>query len=647
MSNGSAGSAGGFFTSVFSAAQNMGTTLANMGGNNNNRPRGLTTGSGTGSIPEEREEAEAETTHRGSEKESVEEDAPKPLAIDTMGSGNLSLSHLGITTESPQAMTAPNGGIRSRSGTQVRHEEHAAKMEDVSAAEAVSAAYSSPIAANGLDRPATAVAEDTTLGLERPPSQAGSLVAPTPPGGSIYEGDNGIRRTGSIREKLADRKRKKHRNSSGATIGAALAASTSALTSPSRNSLGAKLDGFVYANRKRDKDYHQLFRSVPEDDHLLEDYSCALQRDIILAGRIYVSEGHICFSSNILGWVTNLIISFDEIVAIEKESTAMVFPNAIAIQTLHARHTFRSLLSREATYDLMIGIWKTNHPNLKTTETGTKLLTGADAIAAAENAEEDSGDEDEDESEDGEDDDDDDDGDSLESRPGSVTPSVNTAAPGSPQRKASQMAQDVATATSVGPTVGESKAATAAAGAAATAEKDYPGPATHAPTECSDGATHYENLLKDDVIPAPLGKVYSMMFGPASGGFMSRWLLDEAKCWDLEVVGGGQLKAIDNDNKVRNYSYMKPLYGAIGPKQTKCIVKEEVDAFDLDKAVSITVTTQTPDVPSGNVFASKTRYCLSWGPNNGTKFHMSFFTEWSGKSWIKGKSQFFSLQCLP
>lgn len=618
----------------------MGTTLANMGGNNANRPRGLTTGSGNESIPEEKDEAEAKTTHELSEKEDIEAEPPKPLAIDTMGSGNLSLSHLGITTESPQAMTAPSGGIRSRSGTQVRHEEHAAKMEDVSAAEAVSAAYSAPAPFNGIDRPATAVAEDSSLGLDRPPSQSGSLAARTPPNGSIYEGDQGIRRTGSIREKLADRKRRKHRNSSGATIGAALAASTSVLASPSRNSLSAKLEGFVYANRKRDKDYHQLFRSVPEDDHLLEDYSCALQRDIILAGRIYVSEGHICFSSNILGWVTNLIISFDEIVAIEKESTAMVFPNAIAIQTLHARHTFRSLLSREATYDLMIAIWKTNHPNLASTETGTKLLSGADAIAA-ENAEQDSGDEDEDESEDGSDDDGDDE--SLDSKPGSITPSVNAAAaPSSPQRKASQMVQDAATAASQGPTVSEGKAAVAAAGAAATADKDYPGPATHAPTECGDSATHFENLLKDDVIPAPLGKVYSMVFGPASGGFMTRWLIDEAKCWDLEVNGGGQLKAIDNDNKSRTFTYMKPLYGAIGPKQTKCIVKEDVDAFDLDKAVSVTVTTQTPDVPSGNVFASKTRYCLSWGPNNGTKIHMSFFTEWSGKSWIKGKSQSFT-----
>ncbi|RJE16664.1 GRAM domain protein, partial [Aspergillus sclerotialis] len=61
-----------------------------------------------------------------------------------------------------------------------------------------------------------------------------------------------------------------------------------------------RLTGFAVASKKRNRDFHQLFRSVPEDDYLIEDYSCALQREIILAGRIYVSEGHICFSSNIL-----------------------------------------------------------------------------------------------------------------------------------------------------------------------------------------------------------------------------------------------------------------------------------------------------------------------------------------------------------
>jgi hypothetical protein len=36
------------------------------------------------------------------------------------------------------------------------------------------------------------------------------------------------------------------------------------------------------------------------------DYGCALQRDILLQGRLYVSEHHIAFHANIFGWITNV-----------------------------------------------------------------------------------------------------------------------------------------------------------------------------------------------------------------------------------------------------------------------------------------------------------------------------------------------------
>jgi len=38
----------------------------------------------------------------------------------------------------------------------------------------------------------------------------------------------------------------------------------------------------------------------------LPDYGCALQREILVQGRIYISENHICFHANIFGWVTDV-----------------------------------------------------------------------------------------------------------------------------------------------------------------------------------------------------------------------------------------------------------------------------------------------------------------------------------------------------
>lgn len=60
------------------------------------------------------------------------------------------------------------------------------------------------------------------------------------------------------------------------------------------------------ANAKRNQDFHALFRSVPEEDNLIEDFGCALQKEILLQGRIYISESYLCFNANIFGWVTNV-----------------------------------------------------------------------------------------------------------------------------------------------------------------------------------------------------------------------------------------------------------------------------------------------------------------------------------------------------
>ena len=38
----------------------------------------------------------------------------------------------------------------------------------------------------------------------------------------------------------------------------------------------------------------------------LLDFSCALSREILLQGRIYVSQGWVCFYSNIFGWETQV-----------------------------------------------------------------------------------------------------------------------------------------------------------------------------------------------------------------------------------------------------------------------------------------------------------------------------------------------------
>jgi hypothetical protein len=618
----------GFFSSWVSAAQNAANTITNTL-NTQTRAR-----SGTEDSEQEKFVAPETESEPNGPMAAEPGKSKKQLAVETLGAGDLKLSHLGIGTESKENGTTRPDLTEARNDSTIRRDEAAAKVEDMLAKRAVSAAYERP----SEEESKTPVAEisDPMNSLKQSATfNSSASELQTTPNGSLLDGETGsVRRTNSVRSRLKERRKRGSSTATGASaVGTLLAASASSLVNPAA---GPKLTGFAVAPKARNRTFHQLFRSVPEDDFLIEDYSCALQKEILLAGRIYISEGHICFSSNILGWVTTLVISFEEVMGIERETTAMVFPNAIAVQTLHARHTFRSLLSREATFDLLVGIWKASHPaafkksiNGKQDEEETAQKT--DKIAEIESDSEEGSDEDDEIY----DEDEEDEGAGSFVEAGSLAGSDMTDGARSLAKKASAINGGAASAAMPHPAAaGDGSATEKAVAAASAATVDFPGPSTHAPTECTDSATHYDKLIKDESIPAPLGKIYSMLFGPTSGIFLTKYLVDEQKVMELQYED--DKKGLGDQNKVRSYSYIKPLYGSIGPKQTKCITSENLDAFDLERSVSVTCTTQTPDVPSGNVFSVKTRYCLSWAPGNATRLQMNCTIEWTGKSWLKG-----------
>ncbi|KAJ4363583.1 hypothetical protein N0V83_009879 [Neocucurbitaria cava] len=616
-------SPGGFFASIFSAAQNAANNLTDTIANN------ATAKNKTNQQQQKDDDKRPEdggeevigpesadpTTDSGTEK--------RRPAVETLGSGNLSLAQLGILESNE---VSP---MSSATNVTMKADEASANVEDMAAAQAVSAAYAGekpPSTAGERPRSLTAVSGQSA-GATSPPRQIEITDSPAA---------SSIQRQGSIRSRISGGRRRRHRGSSattGNTIGAIISASTTTLA-PNIPMNGNRLNGtgFAVASPKRNRDFHNLFKSVPEDDYLIEDYSAALQKEILLHGRLYVSEGHLCFSSNILGWVTNLVISFDEVVSVEKKSTAVLFPNAIVISTLHARNVFASFLSRDSTYDLIIGIWKISHPNLKSSLNGVALdgsATGdktekAESIGSDEGSEQDSDDEvyDEDAEED------DGIGSFTEAGEGSVAGSEAPSVPGETNRKVSGA---VAQAVGGG---GETMEAAKAATSGATNGADFPGSTTHGPTECGDNDQHYDKLLIDTTIPAPLGKVYSLMFGPASGVFMRKWLIEDQRSSDLQMED--DKKGLNEDKKSFSYSYIKPLSAPVGPRQTKCNISMALEQFDLEKAVSVQCSTGTPDVPSGNIFLTKTRYCLMWGPGNSTRLIMTFTVEWSGKSWLRG-----------
>lgn len=597
----------GFFSSVLSVAQNAATTLSNTVNTTNiglgGRPKTP--------IPLESQEGDGDTTEVVSSNTQPTGSTMGEPAVKTMGNGDLSLSQLGIQESAPASQVSRLSDQLAAADSRTRSE---------SAPEAP--ASSQP----------TLIADDSAL--SRPRSQYDSVSDRTPPT-SVYEGKSGVNRSGSIRSAIG---RRRKRGSTGGTASsntaAAIAAAGANVAHPAALASTPKLTGFAVASKKRNRDFHTLFKSVPDDDYLIEDYSCALQREILAHGRLYVSEGHLCFSSNILGWVTTLVMSFDEIVSVEKRSTALVFKNGLMISTLHAKHVFASFTSRDSTYDLIVNIWKLGHPTLRSSLNGVCLDdTGGDKTEKIDDADpvpdnSGSGSEiyDED-SEDGEDEIYDEDED--EDEHGDAGSNEITAADTDGEKTATRKASGALAAN--GASEKPKDGAPAPAGG-----NDFPGPAAHAPTECGDAATHFERLLADEIIPAPLGKVYNLVFGPASVNYMSKWLTADQKCFDLQME---DKIGLTQDNKSRAYTYIKPLNASIGPKQTKCIVNETVENLDLEKAVNVLVTVQNPDVPSGNIFCVKTKYCMSWAENNATRLQTSCTIEWTGKSWLKGKQE--------
>lgn len=631
----SPGGPGGFFASIFSAAQNAANNLTDT--ITNNAPGKNKPGQQQQQQQKEDESKPEDSTEEviGPEKadSAVSGDTEKRRpAVETLGSGNLSLAQLGITDSSE---VSP---MTSTTNVTIRADEAAAKVDDMAAAQAVSAAYAAdkpPSIKSERPRSLTAISGLSGPGAMTPPRQAEITDSPAA---------SSIQRQGSIRSRISGGRRRRHRGSSATTgnaTGTGISASTTTLA-PSAALNGNRLNGtgFAVASPKRNRDFHNLFKSVPEDDYLIEDYSAALQKEILLHGRLYVSEGHLCFSSNILGWVTNLVISFDEVVSVEKKSTAVLFPNAIVISTLHARNVFASFLTRDSTYDLIIGIWKISHPNLKSSLNGV-ILDGsgtgdktekADSLGSEDGSLQDSDDEVYDEDAD----EDDGIGSFTEPGEGSVAGSDMVEVQGDTRKVSGVVAQAMGGSEVV-------EAAKATTNGAPTGQ-DFPGLATHVPTECGDNDQHYDKLLIDTTIPAPLGKVYSLMFGPASGVFMRKWLIEDQKSSDLQMED--DKKGLGEDKKSFNFSYIKPLSAPVGPRQTKCNIAMTLEQFDLEKAVCVLCSTGTPDVPSGNIFLTKTRYCLMWGPGNSTRLIMTFTVEWSGKSWLRGRFQQTTFQLL-
>ncbi|XP_026057883.1 GRAM domain-containing protein 2A isoform X3 [Carassius auratus] len=105
---------------------------------------------------------------------------------------------------------------------------------------------------------------------------------------------------------------------------------------------------------KYNSQYHKLFSAVPKEEILMKVYSCALLRDILLQGRLYISRNWLCFYANLFGKDIKVAIPVVSVRLVKKHKTAGLVPNGLAITTDSSqKYVFVSLLSRDSVYDVL------------------------------------------------------------------------------------------------------------------------------------------------------------------------------------------------------------------------------------------------------------------------------------------------------
>ncbi len=263
--------------------------------------------------------------------------------------------------------------------------------------------------------------------------------------------------------------------------------------------------------------------------------------------------------------------------------TAFFIPNAIQITTRTAKYTFASFLSRDTTYDVLHNIWRLARPDAESIASGE-----ASARQSFDNP-------------------------LLPSGEADVPDYEDTTVRGVP--KINKVTQ----------------------------------------CKCGKEGAHYPETAMNTVFPGTPDKIYNLMF---TSGFIKDFMRVEQKtqryaplrvfvrvfhklghlqCFssDMQISDWG----LDPETKLlsRNFSYIKPLSASVGvgPRQTKCELKDETLHCDFEDYIVTLTTTRTPDVPSGGAFAVKTRTCLMWASSSSTRVLVTTQVEWSGRSFIK------------
>ncbi|XP_056276533.1 GRAM domain-containing protein 2B-like [Pseudoliparis swirei] len=112
-------------------------------------------------------------------------------------------------------------------------------------------------------------------------------------------------------------------------------------------------DGLIHKNSsvKHSKTFHKLFQEIPVGENLMQTFSCALQKEVLYHGKLFVSENYVCFYSSVLLKDTKVVIPASSIQGVKKHNSTL---SMLSIQTADGeKHTLVSLRHRELCYKLL------------------------------------------------------------------------------------------------------------------------------------------------------------------------------------------------------------------------------------------------------------------------------------------------------
>ncbi|KND01827.1 uncharacterized protein SPPG_03617 [Spizellomyces punctatus DAOM BR117] len=426
--------------------------------------------------------------------------------------------------------------------------------------------------------------------------------------------------------------------------------------------------GVAFANERDNADFHRAYPSIDDTDRLIDDFACAWNKEgLLIQGRMWISQRHVCFK----GWTqsSHICIQLAKVKSIEKRNIALVIPNSMEIETERGKYFFASFFNRDTTYDLLTKLWRNNMSSTSSRDSADDEIDESctcDGLGTCESCFTKA---------------------KLNGRRGSEdargrpllrklgigqrdksSTSENASTESSPQissvAKAAEVGSPILTLTTA---EGENIAPPTPPDSPPRARSEQPA------AQCQCGEEHRRmRTILDNTYPVRVEDLWTMWFSPKSddGDWYGRFLVHNRKVKDLAIgpwvapddVSEAKPLPIPSGNSAyspsmadaevgwhRKLEYIMPLTGPIGPKQTKCIVDEQIVAKQ-DGAICLQSRAVTPDVPSGQAFHVITRICLLHTPPASTHVVVSTEVVFTKSSWIRaaiekatpeGQSKFF------